>query len=321
MPQGRHTPVYQPNVMALGNRSFEDMLLGSGREQLFVSDSVRKAILQAVDQIPALKELGVVAAAIGRDVSAGADSAAKWGTSVLRTPAREGLAKVMVMFGPPPSQPPTIPEPNAAQRVLAEAASTLLSCGSAAVCWVGVVGGGLAAPETGGASLLVSIYTGTAAIGGSVQCLEGIARMIIAATPDGKDKLAKLDEADWYQRGNLVIDAYVLFGGILIAKETLKVLSEAAKENRQLPSLLKGKLTRDQAKAFMETFMANASKDATVITAQLKKQLCDYISLALGSIGSLRDENGALQQGMAALGKALRYAEGETVELTVALVQ
>lgn len=125
-----------------------------------------------------------------------------------------------------------------------------LSCASAALAWVVVVGSAGAAPVTGGASTFVTYLAGGAAVANSVQCVNSMVRVSFEVwAPENNDWL---DTKEWYTTTANVLDAISLTGAGTSAAATVRmVLALRRTTGKPLVDVLKG-LSRQERKRIAE---------------------------------------------------------------------
>jgi len=128
-------------------------------------------------------------------------------------------------------------------KLVGEIVGTALSCSSAVLAWVVVIGSSSIIPLTGGASAVVSYMGAAAAVASSAQCITGLARTGLELK--SPETLDWLDSQEWYQDTSAVLDAVSLGGAIISGAITIKMVQRLAITGKSIPSILKG-LTRQQ---------------------------------------------------------------------------
>ncbi|NIF17296.1 NAD synthetase [Pantoea sp. Cy-639] len=153
-------------------------------------------------------------------------------------------------------------------RVVKEAINTSLSCAGAVIGWFVVFSGTIAAPFSGGTSLVLTYVGGAAATASSIQCGIGVMRTVREVTnPAANDAL---DENQWYQAASMVLDGVSLLGVGASGLTTLKYLQvHKAATGRSWLELSKT-LSRQQRKALTEELLS--IKHPSLTAKQLKLQ-------------------------------------------------
>jgi hypothetical protein len=198
-----------------------------------------------------------------------------------------------------------------------------VNCTGAILAGVAATSGVAAAPITGGASTIVTVVAGAAAIAGAAQCGISIGQVALEFTDPGANARF-LDEEDWFKSTGYVLDGMQLLGIVSAApalyKNVGKVLKMKQVTGKSIPQLLKG-LSRQERKliaeevakygkgmsrkewkrlvragAFPKIFSQNA------ITAAVKIQLLESAGNALGLYSSAKSGNigliiGVIQKG------------------------
>nr|WP_232967849.1 NAD synthetase [Pseudomonas sp. CCOS 191] len=153
-------------------------------------------------------------------------------------------------------------------RVVKEAVNTTLSCAGAVIGWFVVFSGTIAAPFSGGTSLVLTYVGGAAATASSVQCGIGVMRTVREVTnPAANDAL---DENQWYQAASMVLDGVSLLGVGASGLSTLKYLQvHKASTGRSWLELSKS-LSRQQRKALTDELLS--IKHPSLTARQIKLQ-------------------------------------------------
>ncbi len=128
-------------------------------------------------------------------------------------------------------------------KLVGEIVGTALSCSSAVLAWIVVVGSSSIIPLTGGASAVVTYMGATAAVASSAQCVTGLVRTGLELR--SPDTLDWLDSQEWYQDASAVLDVVSLGGAIISGAITIKMVQRLAITGKSISSILKG-LTRQQ---------------------------------------------------------------------------
>jgi len=153
-------------------------------------------------------------------------------------------------------------------RVVKEAVNTTLSCAGAVIGWFVVFSGTIAAPFSGGTSLVLTYIGGAAATASSIQCGIGVMRTVREVTnPAANDAL---DENQWYQAASMVLDGVSLLGVGASGLSTLKYLQvHKAATGRSWLELSKS-LSRQQRKALTDELLS--IKHPSLTAKQIKLQ-------------------------------------------------
>src|SRR5690606_13931948 len=151
-------------------------------------------------------------------------------------------------------------------RVIKEAVNTTLSCAGGVLGWFVVFSGTIAAPFSGGTSLVLTYIGGAAATASSIQCGIGVMRTVRETTnPAANDAL---DENEWYQAASRVLDGVSLLGVGASGLTTLKYLQvHKAATGRSWLELSKT-LSRQQRKALTTELLS--IKHPALTAKQLK---------------------------------------------------
>jgi hypothetical protein len=121
-------------------------------------------------------------------------------------------------------------------RVGPELLGAGLSCGFAVVSGVAVLGGGLAAPASGGASTLVTVAAWTGFVTGSAQCLNGVYRGYQTLVNPDSTSLAELDEDPYYKWTTFAVDAVGVLSGLPGLYKSSASLVRALRAKHGLPA-------------------------------------------------------------------------------------
>lgn len=208
-------------------------------------------------------------------------------------------------------------EPAVAQardsKFLTELFGVGMSCSGLVLGWVaaGIFTG--AAPITGGTSLFIAVVAGTAATASLAQCISAVGRVgLEAAAPDVLDGL---DNADWYKRTALVLDAISVAGAATGAAMTVRLaLSLRRSTGKTMVEVLKGLSRQERRKIAEEAVrlrnpgISNGDLKAIVragrypvrftnleIQHSIKKQLVEALAGAIDVTGSAT--GGTLRKG------------------------
>jgi hypothetical protein len=124
-------------------------------------------------------------------------------------------------------------------KLVIEAAGAVLACGGAYLSWKVVYGGAMAAPFTGGISLVVSVTGVVAAAAGTLQCFVNASRVAgELLDPSGLDDV---DSEAGYQSISAVLDGITLAGAGLSFYTTMRyVLATKAATRKSYREILRG---------------------------------------------------------------------------------
>lgn len=155
-------------------------------------------------------------------------------------------------------------------RLLYEAFNTTMACGGAILGWIAVFGGGAAVPFSGGASLVISAVSVSAAAASTAQCGIGLARTFNEARdPDANDRM---DDAEWYQAVSPVLDVVSLMGVGATGLTTVRLMqARKAATGRSWYDLTK-ELNRQQRKALTEELLKLQDPRLTPRLLKLKQR-------------------------------------------------
>lgn len=212
---------------------------------------------------------------------------------------------------------PALVEPKVAEtrdgKMLSELLNVGLSCGSAALAWVVMLGAKGAAPITGGTSLFLVYLGWGATAAATAQCASGAHR--VYAEYDDPQGLDVLDSDVWYQRAALALDAISLAGAAVATAATLRLaLSLRATTGKSMVQVLKGLsrqerlrlakeairierpgISNGQLKELVKAGMFPKRFTPLEVSTTVRNQLKDAASAALTYSGSAL--SGALRQG------------------------
>jgi uncharacterized membrane protein len=178
-------------------------------------------------------------------------------------------------------------------RLVMEAIGAGLACGGAYLSWKVVYGGMMAAPFTGGVSLVVSAVGVIAAAAGSLQCIVNVSRVVgEVLDPEGLDQV---DSKAWYQAMSAVLDGITLAGAALSFYSTTRyVMATKAATRKSFREILRG-LSRQERLA-LTTEVHRYRKDVfglpkrysnSQIKQQTYTQIRDLIAAGASIGGSL----------------------------------
>jgi hypothetical protein len=247
---------------------------------------------QRIDDIPDLSGAGI--GFVGDDAC-----------TVLRASAHtSGLNTYVVLQEedvPPPPAEPTEPD------IKSELVGIGFNCVGAVLAWSAMAGEGLAAPASGGSSLLLEGVTYTAAMATSAQCLISVGRSADLTFNNGQ-WTRWLDSSDYYNWASIGLDLVSLAGAAASASAAVRAAKAIQRATgRSWITILKG-LSRAERKRLAEELIrlkkpglsGGGLKDlvrlgtfpkrltSAEITERLFTQLKDAISatLALGGSGT-----------------------------------
>ncbi|MFV3404797.1 NAD synthetase [Pseudomonas sp. NY15463] len=150
--------------------------------------------------------------------------------------------------------------------VLWEAFNMGLACGSAYLGWLVMLNGTMAAPFTGGASLVLTVVGYAAAAAGTAQCGVGLVRTGFEMyDPSLNDAL---DGDDFYNATSMVLDVVALAGVASTAKSTVQFVLARKRATGQSWRQLTKALSRPQRKALATELLA--LEHPALIAKQLK---------------------------------------------------
>ncbi|QXH51845.1 NAD synthetase [Pseudomonas fakonensis] len=150
--------------------------------------------------------------------------------------------------------------------VLWEAFNMGLACGSAYLGWLVMVNGTMAAPFTGGASLVLTVLGYAAAAAGTAQCGIGLVRTGFEMyDPSLNDAL---DGDDFYNDISWMLDVVALAGVVSTAKSTVQFILARKRATGQSWRQLTKALSRQQRKALATELLA--LEHPTLTARQLK---------------------------------------------------
>ncbi|MFC4260843.1 NAD synthetase [Marinobacter lacisalsi] len=133
----------------------------------------------------------------------------------------------VILREPPIEQPPIeyITEVKTNEReskLVLEAAGAILSCGSAVLGWIVVVGSGAAIPFSAGSSTFLTGLSYGAAAASTVQCANSSYRTFNEINdPAANDEL---DSEAWYRHATLALDAISVGGATAAGLSTIKLV-------------------------------------------------------------------------------------------------
>lgn len=145
---------------------------------------------------------------------------------------------------------------NRESKLASELIGAGLSCASAALGWMVVVGSVGAIPISGGTSAAVTYLGYSAAAASTVQCMVGIGRS--GAEGFAPDKLDELDSQAWYQNTSKALDYISLVGVGASGTATIKAISNLQKSSgKSLSEVLKGLNRHERARLTKEISKQN----------------------------------------------------------------
>ncbi|KNX80518.1 NAD synthetase [Pseudomonas sp. 250J] len=154
-------------------------------------------------------------------------------------------------------------------RVVKEAVNTTLSCAGAVIGWFVVFSGTIAAPFSGGTSLVLTYIGGAAATASSIQCGIGVMRTVREVTnPAANDAL---DENEWYQAASKVLDGVSLLGVGASGLSTLKYLQVHKAATGRSWLELSRSLSRQQRKALTDELLSIRHPSLTAKQIKLRQ--------------------------------------------------
>ena len=135
-------------------------------------------------------------------------------------------------------------------KLVGESVGTVLSCGAAVLGWLVVIGGGVAAPISGGTSTTVSVLAWGAAVASSLQCANGFIR---TGSELGSGEINDyLDSQEWYQTAITSLDIISLAGAGSASLASFKAYQAVRSvSSRSLLDILKG-MSRSERKRMTE---------------------------------------------------------------------
>lgn len=212
---------------------------------MLLSEAARIQLFEDIDAIPALEGVGVgymdgMSCRVLRLAAHGSG----FGTWVIL----EETEFVARSNGTPP---PPSPSKNAkSSRIRKELISAGINCTGAVLAGAAASAGVAATPVTGGASAIVTLVAGAAALASAAQCGLGIGRVVMEIADPGWTE--ELDNEDWYGAASNVLDAVNLAGIVVGApgayQSLAKILQMKKVTGKSVAALLKG-LTRQERKA------------------------------------------------------------------------
>lgn len=232
------------------------------------------------------------------------------------TICQAGLVAVVIRKGGPELIPTSAEIAQARdQRFHAELLNLGISCGGAALAWVTSFVSGIAAPVTGGASLIISSVATAAGWAGNIQCAIAVGRV----ASDLKDPQfnVDVDNTEWYPIVSNILDGVGLAGAAIGTAGTLKmVMMLRNTTGKSMRSVLQG-LSRQERKKLTEEIIRTSdgginhaalrkllplqkSKtrfDTSAINDGIRRQLMDAAGAALNVVGSA--SSGLLSQAVA----------------------
>ncbi|WP_174715148.1 hypothetical protein [Vibrio penaeicida] len=198
---------------------------------------------------------------------------------------------------------------NRESKIVGEAFGAGLSCASAVIGWVVVIGSAGAIPISGGTSAAVTYLGYSAALASTAQCLNGVVR--VGAEKYAPNDLDILDSQEWYQNTSKALDYISLAGVGAAGAATLKTISTLrATTGKSTSEVLKGltrheraRLTKEISRQNIPNFSSKAYKQlikagqvkrrysSSEISNAVKLQLKDAIGASLSFTGSATSGN------------------------------
>ncbi len=206
---------------------------------------------------------------------------------------------------------------NRESKLASELIGASLSCASAVLGWVVVVGSVGAVPISGGTSAAVTYLGYGAAVASTLQCMVGIGRS--GAEHFSPDNLDELDSQAWYLNTSKALDYISLVGVGASGTATIKAISNLQKSSgKSLNEVLKGlnrhervRLTKEISKQNIPNLSSKAYKQlvrsgsvkrrysSQEISNAVRLQLKDAIGATISFVGSATSGNvGAIAVGI-----------------------
>lgn len=182
-------------------------------------------------------------------------------------------------------------------RLVIEAAGAVFACGGAYLSWKVIYGGVMAAPFTGGVSLVVSVIGVIAAAAGTFQCGVNVLRVgVELLDPKGLDQI---NSNEWYDAVMVVLDGITLVGASLSFYSTMRyVLATKAATRKSYREILRGlsrqerlALTTEVHRYRKDTFGFPRRYSNSQIKQQTYTQVRDVLAGAASIGGSLLSGN------------------------------
>ncbi|ELI0608281.1 hypothetical protein Q8V59_000082 [Vibrio vulnificus] len=206
---------------------------------------------------------------------------------------------------------------NRESKLASELIGASLSCASAVLGWVMVVGSVGAVPISGDTSAAVTYLGYGAAVASTLQCIVGIGRS--GAEHFSPDNLDELDSQAWYLNTSKTLDYISLVGVGASGTATIKAISNLQKSSgKSLNEVLKGlnrqervRLTKEISKQNIPNLSSKAYKQlvrsgsvkqrysSQEISNAVRLQLKDAIGATISFVGSATSGNvGAIAVGI-----------------------
>ncbi|HAS8521315.1 TPA: hypothetical protein I7767_05210 [Vibrio vulnificus] len=206
---------------------------------------------------------------------------------------------------------------NRESKMASELIGASLSCASAVLGWVVVVGSVGAVPISGGTSAAVTYLGYGAAVASTLQCMVGIGRS--GAEHFSPDNLDELDSQAWYLNTSKALDYISLVGVGASGTATIKAISNLQKSSgKSLNEVLKGlnrhervRLTKEISKQNIPNLSSKAYKQlvrsgsvkrrysSQEISNAVRLQLKDAIGATISFVGCATSGNvGAIAVGI-----------------------
>jgi len=139
-------------------------------------------------------------------------------------------------------------------QVVMEVVNAGLACLGAVIAWHVVLSGSIAIPFTAGASAVIAGIALTAAVAGSMQCLNGVVRIGLEHRhPEVKDNF---DSNDWYAAVVALLDSLTLLGAASTTLVTVRYVSAIrASTGKSVSDVLRGLTRQERGKLTAELLM------------------------------------------------------------------
>jgi len=149
-------------------------------------------------------------------------------------------------------------------RIGRELVGTGLSCGVAVITGLGVVGGALGAPATGGTSLGLTVLAWTGFLSSAAQCAYGIARLNEIHSNPNDDSLQRMDSDPDVQRASNIVDFLGLASGVAtIGVRGVRFLAVLESNSSRLSETAVRGMSRAQRAAVITEEIAELQKSET----------------------------------------------------------
>lgn len=265
-------PLSQLKESAAAIRAAEDEALG-------------RLVAQSIDKVREFMGVGIVFRSAN-------------GMRRVRLPVRPGDLTLVVMWGPPPPDPPAA---NAALRH--EATLAGVGCAAAVIGWIGFVTGASLSGPVGWVVLSLVIFDGVASGAASISCLQSGVR-VLNEVRGNHARNEQLDASPFYQAQSKVIDAISLVG---TPRALLSGPRAIAQVGGKAATAARGATAVAKAAAVVRTL---------VINRETRSELLGAVNAALGLYSSA--EGGIIAE-HAALASTPAPAPVSTLTFTLAL--